>query len=287
MEEEIEEIINTDKKPKINKINFSNLPMICLVEIAGYIDTDKQCLIYRNISKKFNEAVQLKLFMRTKDEDAEFYKKCFLILNSKCHKYFNDNIYPYLINADTVYQFFNFGCEELFNKLFNYCFNELKSIIISNNLKLNINKLQNSFKKTIIRFLVTMIKINFEKEDYDSLDFSELAPYKDAREMIILLVRLMKKLNYLDLTEIKVNDEEFLGKLIDKIEAKDKFTLVLEGIYINSNLVKKIKMITDKNMDIKIIIDKKYNGQINYLGGKKMNKQKNLNKKKFKNLQFK
>ena len=105
--------------------------------------------------------------------------------------------------------------------------------------------------------------------------------------MIILLVRLMKKLNYLDLSQIIVNDEEFLGKLIDKIEAKDKFTLVLEGIYINSNLVKKIKMITDKNMDIKIIIDNKYNGQINYLGGNKMNKQKNLNKKKFKNLEFK
>ena len=287
MEEEIEETINTDKKIKIEKICFNNLPMICLLEIAGYIETDKKCLIYRNISKKFNEAVQLKLFMKTKDEDAEFYKKCFLILNSKCHKYFNDNIYPYLINADTVYQFFSFGCEELFNKLFNYSFNELKSIIISNHLKLNTNKLQNSFKKTIIRFLVTMIKINFEKEGYDSLNFSELAPYNDAKEMIILLVRLMKKLNYLDLSEIIVNDEEFLGKLIDKIEAKDKFTLVLEGIYINTNLVKKIKIITDKNMDIKIIIDKKYNGQINYLGGKKMNKQKNLNKKKFKNIEFK
>ena len=287
MEREIEKTNKTDKKPKIQKINFNNLPMICLVEIAGYIETDKKCLVYRNISKKFNEAVQLKLFMKTKDEDAEFYKKCFLILNSKCHKYFNDNIYPYLINAETVYQFFSFESEELFNKLFNYSFKELKSIIISNNLKLNINKLQNSFKKTIIRFLVTMIKINFEKEDYDYLDFSKLAPYNDAKEMIILLVRLMKKLNYLDLSEIRVNDEEFLGKLIDKIEAKDKFTLVLNEIYINADLVKKIKILTDKNLDIKILIDKKYNGQLNYLGGKKMHKQKNLNKKKFKNLEFK
>ena len=39
-------------------------------------------------------------------------------------------------------------------------------------------------------------------------------------------------------------------------------------------------------MDIKIKIDKKYNGQINHLGGKKMNMKKNLNKKKFKNLEF-
>ena len=54
----------------------------------------------------------------------------------------------------------------------------------------------------------------------------------------------------------------------------------------SNNLVKKIKMINDTNMGIKIIIDKKYNGQINYLGGKKMNKHKNINKKKFKNLEF-
>ena len=165
---------------RFEKAVFETAALKCelLVHLRrAYIETDKKCLIYRNISKKFNEAIQLKLFMKTKDEDAEFYKKCFLILNKKCHKYFNDNIYPYLINADTVYQFFSFGCEDLFNKLFNYSFNELKSIIISNNLKLNINinKLQNSFKKTIIRFLVTMIKINFEKEDYDSLNFSELA----------------------------------------------------------------------------------------------------------------
>ena len=49
----------------------------------------------------------------------------------------------------------------------------------------------------------------------------------------------------------------------------------------SNNIVKKIKMINDENMDIKIVIDKKYNGQLNYLGGKKMNKQKNFNKKNF------
>ena len=127
---------------------------------------------------------------------------------------------------------------------------------------------------------------NFEKEKYDSLNFSELAPYNDAKEMIILLVRLMKKLSYLDLSYLKVNDNEFLSKLIDKIELRDKFTLSLEGIYLSSDLVKKIKIITDNNFDIQIKIDKKYNGQINHLGGKKMNKTKNLNKKKFKNIEF-
>ena len=127
---------------------------------------------------------------------------------------------------------------------------------------------------------------NFEKDDYDSLDFNKLAPYNDAKEIVLLLVRLMKKLKYLDLSEIKINDEIFLGKLLDKIEIKKEFTLVLEGVYMSNNIVKKIKMINDENMDIKIVIDKKYNGQLNYLGGKKMNKQKNFNKKKFKNFEF-
>ena len=44
---------------------------------------------------------------------------------------------------------------------------------------------------------------------------------------------------------------------------------------------------TDRSPGIKIMIDKKYNGQIHHLGGKKMNKPKNPNKQKFKNLQFK
>ena len=273
---------DTDKE----KTTFNNLPMICLVEIAGFIDSDKNCLAYRNISRKFNEAIQLKLYMKTKDGDAEFYKKCFLVLNSKCHKYFNDNIYPFLINPDDVYDFLSLKNEVTFNKLFNYSFNELKKIIISNKLKLNPDNLEKSFKKAIIRFLVTMIIKNFEKDDYDSLDFNKLAPYNDAKEIILLLVRLMKKLKYLDLSEIKINDEIFLGKLLDKIEVKKEFTLILEGVYMSNNIVKKIKMINDENMDIKIVIDKKYNGQLNYLGGKKMNKQKNLNKKKFKNLEF-
>ena len=84
-----------------------------------------------------------------------------------------------------------------------------------------------------------------------------------------------------------INDDEFLEKLIDKVESRNNFTLFLEGMHISTNIVKSIKIITDRSPGIKIMIDKKYNGQINYLGGKKMNKPKNPNKKKFKNLQFK
>ena len=280
-------IITTSSKPqKIEKINLNSLPMICLVEIAGFIETDKKCISYRNISKKFNEAVQMKLFMKTKDEDAEFYKKCFMILNHKCHKYYKDNISPFLINADSVYDFFSFNNENAFNILFNYSFNELKKIIESNKLKLKEN-LENSFKRTLRRFLVTMIIKNFKLEDYDSLDFRDLKPYSDAKEMIVLLVKLMKNLKYLDLSNMLINDDEFLEKLVDKVESRNNFTLLLEGMHISTNIVKSIKIVTDRSPGIKIKIDKKYNGQIHQLGGKKMNKPKNPNKQKFKNLQFK
>ena len=286
-EKELIEEINTNNfEEEEEEINLNNLPMICLVEIAGFIDSDKNCLIYRNVSKKFNEAIQIKLFMKTKDDDAEFYKKSFLILNSKCHNYFNEHIYPYLINADSVYYFFDIKSEKIFNEFFNYTFNELKKIVISNNLNLKLNTLEKSFKKAVIRFIITMIIKNFEKEEYDSLDFSQLTPYEDAKEMIILLIRLMKKIKYLDLNKLKINDDVFFGKLIDKIDKRDAFTLNLEGIHLSSKIVKQIKAITDRNLDIKIIIDKNYNGQINFFGGKKMNKSKNLNKKKFKNLEF-
>ena len=288
MEENNDNIISTSSQPqKIEKINLNSLPIICLVEIAGYIETDKKCISYRNISKKFNEAVQMKLFMKTKDEDAEFYKKCFMILNPKCHKYYKDNISSLLINADSVYDFLSFNNEEVFNNLFNYSFNELKKIILSNKLKFNEKHLENSFKRALRRFLVTMIIKNFKLEDYDSLDFRDLKPYPEAREIIVLLVKLMKNLKYLDLSNMIVNDDIFLEKLIDKVGARNNFTLYLEGMHISTNIVKNIKMITDKSPEIKIMIDKKYNGQINYLGGKKMNKNKNPNKKKFKNLEFK
>ena len=282
-ENSIKEIKENNLKEE--EINLNNLPILCLVEIAGFIDSDKNCLIYRNVSKKFNEAIQIKLFMKTKEDDAEFYKKCFLILNSECHIYFNNNIYPYLVNADSVYYFFDIKSEEYFMKFFNYTFNELKKIVISNNLKLKLNTLEKSFKKAVIRFIVTMIIKNFEKEGYDSLDFSQLTPYEDSKEMILLLIRLTKKINYLDLNKIKINEDAFFGKLIDRIERKKEFTLNLEGVYLSSNIVKQIKAINDRNLDIKIIIDKKYNGEMNFFGGKKMNKSKNLNKKKFKNIE--
>ena len=31
--------------------------------------------------------------MKSKEDDLVFYKKCFMILNANCHKYYNDNIY--------------------------------------------------------------------------------------------------------------------------------------------------------------------------------------------------
>ena len=40
-----------------------------------------------------------------------------------------------------------------------------------------------------------MIIKNFSEEDYDSLDFTKLNPYQEAKEMILLIIRLMKKLN--------------------------------------------------------------------------------------------
>ena len=154
-------------------------------------------------------------------------------------------------------------------------------------MKLNEQNFEKTFKQSIIRFLVSMILRNFSEEKYDSLDFTKLVPYNEAKEMILLIIRLMKKLNYLDLSYAVINDDVFLNKIIDKIEKKDNFTLILEGIEINKDMVKKIKMINDQNYDINIKINRKYNGQLQFYGGKKMNKTKNKNKAKFKNIEFK
>ena len=282
---ESEDIICTSSQEK-KQYNLNDLPVSCLVIISVFIDNDKNCLKYRNISKKFNEAIQIKMYMKSKEDDLTFYKKCFMILNSNCYKYYLDNIYPFLLNADTVYEFFNYNNEKTFNDLFNYSFNEFKKIINTNSIKLNDHNFENTFKQSILRFLVSMILINFKEEDYDSLDFTKLQPYDEAKEMILLIIRLMKSLNYLDLSFCNINDEKFLNKLIDKIESKDKFTLILEGINLKNDLVKKIKIATDKNIDLNITINKKYNGQLSSIGGKKMNKKKNMNKNKFKNIEF-
>ena len=293
---ETENIICTSSSPinsiiNNSNINFNyslnNMPLACLVIITNYIDNDKNSLKYRIICKKFNEAIQIKLYLKSKENDLVFYKKCFMILNSNCHKYYMDNIYPFLLNADTVYEFLNYNNEKTFNDLFNYSLNELNKLINTNEIKINQNNFESTFKQSIIRFLVSIILINFKEEDYDSLDFNKLEPYEEAKEMILLIVRLMKNLNYLDLSYSIINDDKFLFKLIDKIESKDKFTLNLEGINLNSDLVKKIKVITDKNINIIVTINKKYNGQMQTLGGKKMNKPRNMNKKKFKNIEFK
>ena len=59
-----------------------------------------------------------------------------------------------------------------------------------------------------------MILKNFNEEEYDSLDFSKLIPYDEAKEMILLIIRLMKKLNYLDLSYANINDDLFLNLVL-------------------------------------------------------------------------
>ena len=281
-----ENVISTSSTTD-NNYNLNDLHLSCLVIISNYLDNDKNCLSYRNVSKKFNEAIQIKLYFKTKEDDLVFYKKSFMILNANCHNYYLKNIYPFLLNADSVYEFFNYNNEKTFKDLFNYCFNELKYILSLNEIKIKENNFEKTFKQSMMRFLVSMILNNFAKEEYDSLDFNKLIPYTEAKEMLLLILRLMKNLNYLDLSNAVINDDDFLNKLLDKIEKKDQFTLILEGIDINKDLVKKIKIITDKNLDIQIKINNIYNGQLHFYGGKKMNKTKNINKAKFKNIQFK
>ena len=205
--------ICTSSKPEEKKFNLNDLSIPCLVIILNFVDTDKNCLPLRNLSKKFNEAIQIKLYMKSKEDDLVFYKKCFMILNANCHKYYNDNIYPYLLNADTVYEFFNNNNQKVFNDLFNYSFKELKNIINTNEIKLNEENFEKTFKQSVIRFLVSMILQNFAQEKYDSLDFTKLNPYNEAKEMILLIIRLMKKLNYLDLSYAVINDDVFLNKI--------------------------------------------------------------------------
>ena len=128
---------------------------------------------------------------------------------------------------------------------------------------------------------------NFKNKKYESLYFNKLNPYDDAFDMIILLIKFMNEITYLNITNILINDEILLAKLIDKIALRDKFTLILDGIFISTDLLKIIKTIMNKNIKIKIVVDKKYNKEMNTLGGKKLNKAKNLNKKIFKYIEFK
>ena len=281
---QIEPKIENDNKAKYT---FNNLPMLCLVEILSFLETDINCLNYRIISKKYNEAVLLKLFEKLEKSDIEFYKKCFIILNPNVHKYFSNNIYPFLINADSLYEFFNDYNEETFNKFYNYSLNEFKKITEIQNLNKKEKNIEKSFKNYVKKFIVTMAIGNFKNKKYESLYFNKLNPYDDAFDMIILLIKLMKEIIYLNISNILINDEIFLAKLIDKIALRDKFTLILDGVFISIDLLKIIKTIMNKNINIKVVIDKKYNKEMNTLGGKKLNKDKNLNKKIFKYIQFK
>ena len=281
---QIELKTENDKK---DKCTFNNLPMLCLVEILSFLETDINCLNYRIISKKYNEAVLLGLFEKLKKSNTEFYKKCFIILNPNVHKYFSKNIYPFLVNADSLYEFFNDYNEETFNKFYNYSLNEFKKITEIHNLNKKEKNIEKSFKNYVKKFIVTMAIRNFKNKKYESLYFNKLNPYDDAFDMIILLIKFMNEITYLNISNILINDEILLAKLIDKIALRDKFTLILDGIFISTDLLKMIKTIMNKNIKIKIVVDKKYNKEMNTLGGKKLNKAKNLNRKKFKYIEFK
>ena len=249
-------------KPKIEnenkdneKYTFNNLPMQCLLEILSFLETDINCFNHRIISKKYNEAVILRLFDKVKKDDTEFYKKCFIILNPNVHKYFSDNIYPFLINADSLYDFFNDYNEETFTKFYNYSLNEFKKISEIQNLNMKEKHLEKSFKNYVKKFIISMAIRNFKKKKYESLYFNKLNPYDDAFDMIILLIKFMNEITYLNISNILINDEIFLAKLIDKIALRDKFTLILNGIDISTDLLNSLllKIIDCLFYNIKVI----------------------------------
>lgn len=277
---------NTDNKnASKEKKNLNDLPLICKVEILSFVEGQKKCLPLRLISKKFNEAVQIKLFLKAANSDeAELYKKCFIFLNKNCYNYYLNNIYPFLLDADGIFHFLNVSNEETYKKFLGYCYNELVTLKTKNNLQLKEKNFEKSFKRAVNKFLTNMIINNLKHEGYDSLYFNQLVPYPESIDIIFYIIDMMDSLIFLDLSEIVVGDEEVLYKLIEKISMKKQFTLLLKGIMLSPKLVKEIKIALDKNPNIVITIDKRYGGQMKQYGGKKMNKTNNKNK--FKNIQF-
>lgn len=64
-EEEICTSIQLKKEEKKKIQSLNDLPMVCLVDILSFAGSELSILTYREISKKFNEAVQIRLFMVT------------------------------------------------------------------------------------------------------------------------------------------------------------------------------------------------------------------------------
>ena len=281
----ISTITTSSKSDNKERKNLNDFPLICMVEILSFVDSQKECLPLRLVSKKFNEAIQIKLFLNAANSDeAEIYKKYFVILNKNCHNYYLNNIYPFLLDADGVFHLLNVSNEETYKKFYDYCYNELITLKTKCNLKLKEIKLEKSFKRVINKFLSMMIIKAFKKEKYDSLSFNQLVPYPESLDILFYIVDMMDSLIYLDLSEIVIGDEEILFKLIENISMKKRFTLELKGLMLSTKLVKEIKTVLDKNPNINISVDNKYGGQIKQYGGKKMNKKNNKNK--FKNIQF-
>lgn len=278
--------LNEEEK-KVSSFCLDSLPMTCLVEILSFVDSEIHSLSHRNISKKFNEAIQILLFMvifeiinyiiqfyilqkTSHQKDSEFYKKFFIILNENCRKYFNNNIFPFLLDADSIYEFLSSKNEKIYKEFFAHCYKEINTLRESNGLVLKEKNFEKSFKRTVNKFLAKEIISNLKKENINSLVFDKLVPYNESFEILTYIVEEMKNLEYLDLSRSIFQEEKILSKLLEKVFDKEKkFVLRLEGIFISKEILKEIKFFSE-NKNIEIIIDKRFNGQMNGLGSKKM-----------------
>jgi hypothetical protein len=190
------------------------------------------------------------------------YQKHIFLFNDEFSQNFHIKILPLLQNPESLNKLFE--NESLILKKFIF---EIERQITSEIELENMNSFYNKLRNGVLMFISKIIIENLNKEKITELYLNGTCIGKEGSQIVFLIIKLMKNLEYLDFSESILSDEDFsiILKAVESID--DYFTIDFEGSSMSLKTIKYITKIKADNYKLKIVTSNNITSNLSKMTG--------------------
>lgn len=180
-----------------------------------------------------------------------------MIYEPEVKHYFFKKIFPFIQDADGIYELVNKFYEKTYNGYYELCL--MKYIQVFPQAK-QTSTFKKEFRFNIEKKILTYMKNVLIVKQMAQLYFDGLETYKEGIKILKFLINQVDCLRYLNLSG-SIIEEKDLITIIDAAELKNTdFVLELKDMTLSKQVIKLIQEIQRKFPNKSILIDNFYNG---------------------------
>lgn len=200
-----------------------------------------------------------------------------MIFEPELNEYFFKKIFPYIQDADGIYNLISKPYQLIYNGYYDQCYIKYSDVFPQAKKTSSFRKeFRFNLEKKILTYMKNVLIVNQMSQLY----FDELESYKEGIKILKFLINQVDCLKYLNLSG-SIIDEKDLITIIDAVELKNSdFVLEIKDMTLSTQVIKIIKEIERLFPNKTIIIDDYYNGMKKNLEIRK-NRVKNKSNKNF------